>query len=58
MAELEQRHCRYTSTHDAHEITREGKTFMCPGNEHVPHDQRCCRQHQTHSMPHIGCILR
>lgn len=22
------------------------------------HDDRCCRVHGTHSMPHKGCILR
>lgn len=22
------------------------------------HDKRCCREHGTHSSPHVGCILR
>lgn len=22
------------------------------------HDGRCCTEHDTHSMPHVGCILR
>lgn len=24
----------------------------------IDHDKSCCRQHGTHSMPHVGCILR
>jgi hypothetical protein len=35
-----------------------GPMYACPGNPHVEHDQRCCREHGTHSSPHIGCVLR
>lgn len=39
--------------------------FGCPPEEpdltpemQCDHERRCCREHSTHSMPHIGCILR
>jgi len=50
--------CLSTGTHDPHEWSRKDAIRWCPGNPHVSHDERCCRQHGTHSMPHKGCILR
>lgn len=39
---------------------------VCPCfvREHLPappahdHERVCCTEHGTHSMPHVGCILR
>lgn len=66
-------HCRHLATHEPHKWRRlkwvldehvglqqvpHGEPLSCPGNPHVPHDERCCREHKTHSRPHVGCILR
>lgn len=29
----------------------------CPATGH-PHGDHCCRVHGTHTVPHVGCVLR
>lgn len=32
------------------------QTFL--GEQDCDHERTCCREHGTHSSPHVGCILR
>lgn len=40
------------------EVPRASEDTEPNEQEHIDHDERCCREHGTHSMPHKGCILR
>lgn len=45
--------CRYLGVHGPHPHCN----GQCPG-QLCDHEKLCCREHNHHVTPHVGCILR
>lgn len=53
-------HAKYRVVEQEHGWSVEVWDEQQPSSIPIPcrHDERCCTVHKTHSMPHVGCILR
>ena len=60
--DLPEGRCRATFWHDPHDhlVVGDGQMSVwvrCPGLAH-DHEARCCAEHDHHTTPHKGCVLR